>query len=90
MFHPGERLFCYKLPNDRGWLGAGQGYSTDTPWTLLGLGRGEAAGVESPVCIKPVLDRLVGHLATNGPLESAAGEAPSRVSRAMTTSCPVA
>jgi hypothetical protein len=62
MFHAGERLFCYKLRQSGGGMlqeGISHRY---TLMTLLGLSRGEAAGIESPVDITSVLDGLVADL----------------------------
>ena len=62
MFHAGEQLFCYKLRQSGGGMvqeGISHRY---TLMTLLGLSQGEAAGIESPVDITPVLDGLVADL----------------------------
>jgi hypothetical protein len=62
MFDAGNRLFCYKLRETGGGLvqeGISHRY---TLITLLGLSRGDAARIESPVDIASVLDRLVGDL----------------------------
>jgi hypothetical protein len=62
MFHAGERLFCYKLrQSDGGMVQEGISHRY-TLMTLLGLSRGEAAGIESPVDIASVLDGLIADL----------------------------